>query len=67
MSDQFVNEAAKYASYKKQNRKTSMSSARIETATPAIELPQAFALDHTATGINKLPFMHLNSPQIKRD
>jgi len=48
MSDQLVAEAGTYTTH---NRRTSMYSAGFETAIPAMEHLQTYALDRTATGI----------------
>jgi hypothetical protein len=47
-SDQSVAEASKYTGHKRQ---TSVPSAGIDLATPAIKRPQTYALDRAATGI----------------
>jgi hypothetical protein len=49
--DQLVAEAATYTTHNKYKRQTFMPSAVFETAIPAIERPQTYALDRAATGI----------------
>jgi hypothetical protein len=50
-SDQLVTEAATYTSHNKHKKLTSMISAGFETAIPATERQQTYALDRTATRI----------------
>jgi len=50
-SDQLVDEAAAYITYNKHKRQTSMPSAGLEPAIPAIKWPQPFTSDRGATGI----------------
>jgi len=50
-SDQPVTEAATYTAHNKHKRRTSLPSAGFETANPASERPQTYALDCTATEI----------------
>jgi hypothetical protein len=50
MNDQLVAEAATYTTHNKHERQT--ASAGFEPAIPAIERPQTYALDRSATGID---------------
>jgi hypothetical protein len=52
-SGQMVAEDADYSKQNKHKR-TSMSPTGFELAIPSIEVPQIYALDHTATGISDL-------------
>ena len=54
MGDQFVTEVATYTTHNTHTRRTSMPSAGFEPAIPAIEQPQTYALDGTATEIGFL-------------
>ena len=51
MSDRLVAEVATYTTHNEHNRLISMPSGRFKHAIPTIERPQAYASDHTATGI----------------
>jgi len=51
MSDQLVAEDATYTTHNKRKRRTFMPSAGFEPAITALERPQMYALDRTATGI----------------
>ena len=51
---QFSAEAATYTTHNKHKRWTSMLSVGFKPTIPAIELPQTYALDRTATGISLL-------------
>jgi len=50
-SDEHVAVAATYTTHNKHKRRTPMPSAGLESAIPAIERPQIYALDRMATGI----------------
>ena len=53
-SDQLVAEAATCTTHNKHSRRTSMPSVVCEPTIPAIKRPQIYALDRTATGIDKV-------------
>ena len=52
-SDQPITEATTYTTSKEHNRRTSMPPAGSEPFIPAIERPQAYVLEYTATWIGK--------------
>jgi hypothetical protein len=51
MNDQLVAEDATYTTHNKHKRRTSMPSTGFEPAIPAIQWPQTYALERTATGV----------------
>ena len=53
-SDQLVAETATYETHNKHKRRISIPLAEFEPATPAIERPQSYALDRTATETGEL-------------
>jgi hypothetical protein len=58
-SDQLVADAATYTTHNKHERRTSLLSAGLKPAIPAIERPQTYALDRTATDIGDHNFTTL--------
>ena len=58
-SDQLVADAATYTTHNKHERRTSLLSAGLKPAIPAIERPQTYVLDRTATDIGDHNFTTL--------
>jgi hypothetical protein len=61
-SDQLVAEAATNTTHNKHKRRTSMPWAGFEPAIPAIQQPQTYAFDRTATEIDFLTFNYSPTP-----
>jgi hypothetical protein len=65
MSDQLVAEATTYTTHNKHRRRTSMLFVGFELAIPVIKQLQTYALDHTATRINRPRVLHVSLPDIE--